>query len=279
MNLENKKFYDINKNRVTEIAGAFLEEGVYVDIKQRINISELYPESRINQDNWEYNKHSNKEKEATLNIFELGKSGQNIIIWISPEDGGDVYKEGRLNIEFPVYGENEWSIYGKHSPLLLDENDSYNLALKLIECGGKTVSEISCKEEVRCQPIGFSLDENSDWIEFCKELMPDFDDIWDFIDKGGDVENKIRMEKDVMVAMTSADGDNYLFEEIMYRMGNMINEEGGHGSSWGGGGEFGMIVSLNSQGEYVYNMGKTDGLTLCKKCGCYYSGEECPLCH
>jgi len=279
MNLENKKFYNINQNSLDEIAGAFLEEGTTLDLRKRINISDLYPESNIEKDNWEYNEYSEEEKEATVNVFALGKKGYNLIVWISPDDGGKIYQEGRLNIEFPVFGKNEWALYGKHMPLLYDENESFKLAKRLLENNGKSIDSISNKERVRQQPIGFRIEEIDDWIQECKKLMPEFMDIWDFMENGEDVENKIKMKKDVQLAMEEADGDNYLFENIMARMGNEINAEGGHGSSWNSGNsEMGIIVSVGANGELVYMLGNTDNLKHCEKCDCYYSGDKCPLC-
>lgn len=283
-NLENKKFYDIRKNGISDIAGAFLEEGVKKDLRERINISDLYPESKIEKDNWEFNVHSEEEKEATINVFSLGKRGCNLVVWISPDDGDKShlegrYKEGRLNIDFPVFGENEWAIYGKHVPLLCDGSESLKLAKRLLESKGISIEPINNIESVRRQPIGFKIEETDNWIKECKELMPEFMEIWDFIEDGKDVENKIKMEKDVVVAMEEAGGDNCLFESIMAQMGNQINAEGGHGSSWNNGnGEMGIIVTVNSNGEVTYSLGSTEGLTFCKHCGCYYSGEKCPSC-
>ncbi|MFA6185401.1 MAG: hypothetical protein WCT51_02825 [Candidatus Shapirobacteria bacterium] len=280
MNLENKKFYDINQNSLGEIAGAFLEERANdLDLRNRINISDLYSENNIEKDNWEYNGHSEEEKEATLNVFALGKAGYNLVVWISPDDGGEVYKEGRLNIEFPVFGKNEWALYGKHMPLLCDENESFELVKRLLNNNGKSINSINNKESVRQQPIGFRIEEIDDWIQECKKLMPEFMDIWDFIENGEDVENKIKMEKDVRLAMEEAGGDNYLFESIMARMGNEINAEGGHGSSWNNGNsEIGIVVSVGANGELVYSLENTDNLKHCEKCDCYYSGDKCPLC-
>lgn len=279
MNLENRKFYDINQNSLGEIAGAFLEEGTDSDLRKRINISDLYSESNIEIDNWEYNGHSEEEKEATLNVFALGKAGYNLVVWISPDDGGETYKEGRLNIEFPVFGKKEWALYGKHVPLLCDENESFELAKRLLENNGRSVDSIGNKKNVRQQPIGFKIGEVDNWIEECKKLMPEFRAIWDFMENGEDVENKIKMEKDVILAMNQADGDNYLFETIMARMGNEINAEGGHGSSWGSENNgMGVIVSVSANGELVYTLGNVDSLKHCKKCDCYYSSDKCPLC-
>ena len=278
-NLENKKFYDIRKNHLSEIAGAFLEEGTVSDLRKRINISDLYPESRIEKDYWEYNEHSEEEREATLNVFDLGKKGYNLIIWISPDDGGKVYKEGRLNIEFPVFGENEWSIYGRHVPLLCNQKESFELATRLLKNNGVSIEKISDVESVRRQPIGFRMEKAEDWLGECKKLMPEFLEIWDFIENGGDVENKLKMEKDVKIAMKKAGGNNYLFESIMLMMGNRINAEGGHGSSWNSlNNSRGIVASLSLDGKVSYKLGVTEGLKHCEKCGCYYSGDKCPLC-
>lgn len=278
LGVSEKKFYDIRKNNVREIAGVFLEEGVVGDMRQRINISDLYFESDIEKCNWEYNIHSESEKEATKNIFSLGKQGCNLVVWISPEDEEGVYKEGRLNIEFPVFGDKEWSIYGKHVPLLDDQKSTYDLVQRLIENRGITIGMITDIESIRCQPIGFRIENIDDWIDACKGLMPEFLDIWNFIEKGKDAENKLKMEKEVTLAIERSNGNNYLFENIMAMRGNKINQEGGCGSTWNNNG-IGMIVSVNSNGEFTYRLGVTEGLTFCKKCGCWYSGDKCPICH
>lgn len=274
-----KKFYDIRKNNVREIAGVFLEEGVVGDVRQRINISDLYFESDIEKCSWEYNIHSDAEKEATKNIFALGKQGCNLVIWISPEDENGVYKEGRLNIEFPVFGDKEWSIYGRHVPLLCNREETFELAKRLLENSGMSVSLITEIENIRRQPIGFRIDNIDDWIDVCKDLMPEFVDIWDFIEKGKDSENKLNMEKEVMLAIEKSDGNNYVFEEIMALRGNKINQEGGCGSSWNNNTYgFGMIVSKSLGGEVSFKLGNTEGLIFCKKCGCWYDGDKCPIC-
>ena len=271
-----KKFYDIRKNNIREIAGVFLEEGIISDLRKRINISDLYLESDIENSNWEYNLHSEAEKEATKNVFALGKQGCNLVIWISPEDEKGIYKEGRLNIEFPVFGENQWSMYGRHVPLLCNREQSFELAKKLLENNGVSIDSVTDIEDVRCQPIGFRINKINDWLSVCKRLMPEFIDIWDFIKEGKDVENKLKMEKDVTLAIEGANGDNYVFEEIMTRMGNDINQEGGCGSSWNNG--MGMIVSVDGKGQFSFRLGYTEGLNFCNKCGCWYSGNRCPLC-
>jgi hypothetical protein len=40
----------------------------------------------------------------------------------------------------------------------------------------------------------------------------------------------------------------------------------------------GMIVERGENGGFRVRRGKTEGLTFCAKCQCYYSGSKCPLC-
>ncbi len=274
---EKHYYYDVRVTDPRVTALAFTEERVTLDLRDRVTISDLYPESRIEKDNWNYNEYSEEEKEATANVFCLGKKGCDLVVWISPDDEGKVYKEGRLNIHFPVFGENEWALYGRHVPLLCNRKESFKLVKRLLENDGVSMEPITDVEDVRRQPIGFKIGETNDWIKECKKLMPEFMEIWDFIEKGKDVENKIKMEKDVMVAMKVANGDNYLFESIMAKMGNNINPDGGHGSSWGGG-ETVVIISVNANGEISYHSysGDRKDLTFCSKCGCWYEGSKCP---
>lgn len=279
MSKEKKYFYDINENDPSEIAKAFTEERVTSDLTKRITISNLYEESRVEVDNWAFNEHSEQERKATVNVFDLGKKGYNLVVWISPDDGEKgVYKEGRLNIEFPVFGKKEWAIYGRHLPLLCNRIESVELAKRLLENGGVSIEPITDAESTREQPIGFKIEETDKWIKECKELMPEFMDIWNFIEEGKDEENKIKMEKDVKIAMEKANGDNYLFEMLMAQMGNEINSEGGHGSSYGFGSDRGIVAVIDSDGRVSYQLGNTEGLTHCEDCNIFYSGNVCPAC-
>lgn len=278
LNDQKKYFYDIRKNSTEEILRVFIEESRSNVITERVNDSLPYAEEMIVRSNWEYNKHSEAEKEATMNVFSLGKLGCNLVVWISPDDGGDVYKEGRLNIEFPVFNKNgDWSIYGKHMPLFWNKEESVELAKRLLKCGGMSLKELNDSEDVRRHPIGFAIENTDEWIEKCRELIPEFNEVWNFIENGGDVENQEKMKRDVLEAMEQADGDNYLFEWLMKGMGNEINQEGGHGSAWGGG-ERGIIVTVDADGNLSYRFGSTEGLNYCSKCDCYYSGDKCPRC-
>jgi hypothetical protein len=264
---EERKFYDINQNPIKVVAGAFLEEGNTRDVKRRINPADPYLESRIRKDSWNYNEHSLAEKEATINAFELAKSGDNFIIWISPEDG-KIYREGRLNIYLPVNKNGEWQLLGRGMPLGWSQQESLGLAERLLTNGGGTMDPIYDTEGVRRQPIGFKIEKQEDWIGFCKELMPEFMEFWDFIKKGGDVENKRRMERDVMTAMLTAKGNNYVFERTMAGMGNLINQLGGHGSSWSGQeNDVYQFKVLMVDGQATVDKVRKNGRWICPICG------------
>ena len=272
---EKHYFYDVKKTKPRTIAKVYLEEKKSKVITERITSSDLYYESQIETDKWKFNEFSEAEEKATINEFVLGKKGFNLIVWISPEGG--VYKEGRLNIGFPVYGENEWSIYGKHMPLFWNKEESIELAQRLLKNGGVSLEPIENSEDLRRQPIGFKVNNIDEWIEKCRELIPEFDEVWKFIEEGKDIDGQLKVEKDVEMAMKEAGGDNYLFERLMVEMGNEINSEGGHGSSYGGG-EMVIIVSMDANGKITFTLysGSKEGLNFCPKCGCFYEGEKCP---
>jgi len=280
MNQENKRyFYDIEQNSIDDILRVFIEEGTSKDLTARVNDSLPYTESMVITSRWEYNRHAEAEKEATINTFKLGKEGCNLVIWISPDDDGDIYKEGRLNIEFPVLGEEEWSLYGKHMPLFWNKEESMELAKRLLENGGVSLKEINDSEDLRCQPIGFIVNNIDDWVEKCRELVPEFEEVWKFIENGEDLKNQERVKKAVIKAMIEADGDNYYFESLMLKDGFEINADGGHGSSYGATmSEMGIIVSVGVNGELHYSPGSTEGLAWCNHCNVYFNGNTCPLC-
>lgn len=280
-----RKFYHVGLSS-SEIAGVFLEEGVTDDIRRRINTADPMgtcggvPQIRFDG---EYNEHASAEREATFNSFRLAGRGCNLIVWISPEDGGGVYNEGRLNIQFATREKGEIVISGKGIPLLLDRFASVELAEKLIGLGGVTVGLADGVEGVRRQPIGFVLEDlGGGWIGKCREMMPEFGGLWDFFEERGEEENKRRMEKDVRVALAMASGDNYVFERIMVGMGHLINQTGNHGGSWLGaesgvgsfrmtmvGGLINVRVEPRADGKIVCPCGEVlkEGVSKCPKCG------------
>ena len=185
---EKKYFYDVNLHSAEVVAGAFIEEGI-ADLRLRIHKAEPYREGRIGSDNWEWNEHSGAEKEATENVFELAKKGKNLIIWISPEDGGRVYQEGRLNVYLPMQEENgEWVVQGWGIPLQWDRFRSTKLGERLLAEGGVSMERIDDGESLRRQPIGFEWGKDDNWLSWFQKIMPEFNQIWNLIEVGGEVE-------------------------------------------------------------------------------------------
>lgn len=76
----------------------------------------------------------------------------------------------------------------------------------------------------------------------------------------------------------------YVLEEFLYREISGRKESGNGGSCPGINmvTEFapgrGMIVSF-VDGSISFKEGNVDGLTFCKHCGYYYSGDKCPICN
>ena len=67
----------------------------------------------------------------------------------------------------------------------------------------------------------------------------------------------------------------------MARNGYYLNVSGSHGGSWlsqellrGTQG----IIAFDINGRIEYRLGRTEGLHYCEHCGCWYSGEKCPVC-
>ena len=94
-------------------------------------------------------------------------------------------------------------------------------------------------------------------------------------------ENMKKIALEVQMAREKAGKNNYLFEIIMAQRGYLLNISGSHGGSWLSqdlGREQG-IIALNIGGKIEYRLGRTEGLKHCEKCGCWYSGEKCPVCN
>ena len=131
MNKEFKPYFDINDTGLEVVARVFQEERKNVSPSMRVVHAEDYFRSRIYRDNWQYNSHSQAEKKATINAFELFDSGCQMAIWISPQS--EIYEEGRINVMLfgEKGGEKFFETYGM--PLLEGEEKSMEMGEKLIE--------------------------------------------------------------------------------------------------------------------------------------------------
>ena len=93
-----------------------------------------------------------------------------------------------------------------------------------------------------------------------------------------EVEREREMEP-VLSRLTGVSGglrlQNYLYGQLKTK----IVGGGGCGSSSLSGrfAREGIIIIKSAEG-ISFRSGKTEGLTYCAKCGCWYSGEKCPIC-
>lgn len=273
---EFKPYFDIRVTDSEVVARVYQEEGRRVRVEQRVVHAQRYHLARLEQDNWEYNQHAEAEKEATKNCFELAKDGFNLIIWISPRS--EIYEEGRLNIILP--DEEAQSFDSWAMPLLLDETGSMELGERLLGLGGVSMDPIVGVESLRRQPIGYKVEEGQNWIDMCRELMPELSVIWDEIESGGVDKRMMRIVRKVEMVKSRVGGNNFLFEREMIGFGYHLNISGSHGGSWLSlGGMLGVGVRVNGiGGEIQYVVGNSENLKYCKKCGCWYSGDKCPIC-
>lgn len=269
--IERPKFYDVNSSPVGDIEKVFREEAEDDDIRRRIVGADEYSEKRIEQDQWDWNEHSDAEKQATINAFELTKNGCNMVVWISPKGGS--YTEGRLNIYLPIYKNNEWSLQGYGIPLLHNQEESLKLGNKLVGNSGIIVGNI---EDLRRQPIGFKIKDQREWLQECQKLMPEFNGLWKFIESGGEQKQKEKVLQAVLYAKEKARGNNVLFETIMARQGFLINAVGGHGTSYGVEKVYGFKIDMVN-GQPFTELQRLNGKLICPVCG-EEVGEGVSIC-
>lgn len=265
-NARPKPYFDIQEDDVEIVARVYAEERETDDLLQRVVRAQPYLQSRVDIDSWDFNEHAEAERIATERVFKLMEQGAKMVVWISPKGGS--YDEGRLNIYLPTLVNGEVALQGWGIPLRFNQRESLQLAQKLVDLGGTTIGALKDVEEVRKQPVGFSLEENEQWIERCKKLMPEFSNIWDFVAAEGEVKNQKVIEKVVMEMKEKAGGDNRLFERLMAEAGYKINAAGSHGVSHGFDGE---VRNFNIQvidGKfYTEPVLDSQGRLICPVCG------------
>lgn len=268
MKKEFKPYFDVNQHGDGVIARAYQEERLgVVGIKLRVVHAEVYEKTRVETDGWEYNRHSGAEKEATEHAFELAEDGFDLVVWISPKS--DIYEEGRLNVMIPVREEGKLSFDPWGVPLKLDGEKSMVLAERLLEAGGLPMDPINDQESLRRQPIGFKMEDGEDWLDKCRELIPEMKEVWEEIGRGGVDENMKNIAQNVSEAKRVAGGNNIVFEMEMARRGYKLNVAGDHGGSW--------LSTLEDKGIYNYKLEKNGGEISTEKVK--VNGRWiCPLC-
>jgi hypothetical protein len=265
MNTEKAKLYDVRVSDSAEIAGAFLENKKTEDIRERVNPFDMVG-VRINPEA----PFAKEEEEATRNFLKLAESFP-LVIWFSPPGG--VYTEGRINIGRVIKNDNgEMKIKGKGIAVKWSGEKMLEVAKRVIERGGVPMDEFFDVEGLRKQPIGINLEEKK-WIKKCMELMPELATVWEHINNGGDQRAKEEIIETVERILKKTGLNNIAFEREMAKEGHEI-VGGNHGGTHLG--EAGIIITRNDDGTFTYRLGNIDGMSLCPKCGCYYSGDVCP---
>lgn len=278
-------FFDINTNSTAEVTKVVQEELKTRDLTKRVTNSE--PVTTVNGvpkiEFSRYNIHAEAEWQATHNTFELAKRGCNLIFWISAEDGGEVYMDGRFNIYFKTTDGKEITLTGKHMPLEIDRFKSLELGKKLMANGGKTLGEIETIEDLRVQPIGFELQNNDQWIDECRRMMPEFEEFWRMFENGDDLRQEEETKKAVEEAKKIAKGDNVMFQLEMAKRGYEINDNGNHGMGYLGrqsNGVYNFKIEMVNGRFYTEPVLDRNGDLICPVCGAKVSQSDssCPKC-
>jgi len=269
MNVEKQKLYDVRISDCPEIAGAYLENKRTGDIRERINPFDLM-QVRINPEA----PFAEAEKVATNNILELANDYP-LIFWFSPPGG--VYTEGRINIgKVTKDKEGEIRIKAKGIAVKWSAEEMLKVAKRILYKEGSVMDEFIDAEGMRRQPIGIEV-RNINWIDKCRELIPELSVVWDYIRVGGDEKQKREMIEVVTRVLEKTGYNNVAFEREMANQGHII-VGGNHGGTYTGEekGGAGIIIMRTAEGQITYKVGSTEGMTQCPHCGCWYSGEICP---
>ena len=261
-------FFDVRKNSEAEITKVYIEELKTCDLTKKITTSDPVvtvggiPQIKFS----EYNPHARAEFEATQKEFILAKKGCNLIFWISAEDGGEVYNDGRFNIVFADKIGKEHSLRGKHLELGIDRFQSFVLGKRLVELGGKVLGKIETVDDLRVQPIGFELENMGDWINECRKMMPEYEVFWKKIENGDDLREAEVMQKKVEESKKIARGDNVIFQREMEKRGVEINKTGNHGSGYLNSIQNYTIQEIGGQ-FYTEPVRDANGKLICPVCG------------
>lgn len=275
--------FDINTNSTEVVAKVILEELETREQAKRVtNSAPVKTIKNVPQIEFsEYNVHARAEWEATYRSFELARRGFDMIFWISAEDGamglsedeakkkGLVYPDGRFNIYFRTVEDEEIVLKGKHIPLDIDRFQSFELGQRLLGYGGETLGKIETVDNLRVQPIGFSLENSIDWISECRRMMPEFEIFWGVIERGEDMKLEEEVAKIVEEAKIIANGNNALFQLEMIRRGYRINAHGNHGSGYldlKNSGIYDFRIEMNGD-NFMAEKKKVNGKFVCPICG------------
>lgn len=277
--------FDINSNSTGEVTKVVLEELKTRKQTERVTNSE--PVRRKDVKFSEYNVHARAEWKATQRSFKLAEKN-NLIFWISAEDGamglseeeakklGFVYGDGRFNICFKTVENGEIVLKGKHIPLGIDRFKSFELGKRLVEYGGETIGKIDTVEDLRVQPIGFNLENQNEWLNECRKMIPELEEFWEAIENGDDLKKEEEMTVIVEIAKKVAKGNNVVFQLELLRNGIEITS-GNHGVGYLGKQNNGMFsFEIKKVGNQFYTEPVIDGQgnLICPVCGARVATSE-----
>lgn len=219
-----------------------------------------------------------KEKDAGLQIRQslLDEPENTVVAWISPPEGEFDYKEGRFEIGRvrTLLGIKVLQSYGIP---LKDIKPEYceRLFLMLEEFSAKPPHNINSPEDLRDKIISFIPPNNSNWLNFLKEVFPELSEIITKIQTGEVLHIHLKALKDAKAEVSKAfKGEKTPKGNLIY-IGAQI-ERGMERRGWNlSGGTCGYLNSdlLSLQNKGMFGMVK---MTSSERRGKYV--KKCPFC-
>jgi len=128
------------------------------------------------------------------NIWKLAKSGYKYIFWLSPSGGRSEYSDGRIVVGI-VEDREIVKINCRGIPILIEPDEMWLMANKIIEFGASSVEEIEKVEDLREQALGlnFGIKNEEELWNFCESVFG-VEEVWNVIRQGKDVYRKKEIE-------------------------------------------------------------------------------------
>ncbi len=273
-----KKIVNLNSMTDEEIAKAVIENWNIGDDLARTTSYKMKSKNGVAdvEINPNYDPHAEAEYEATRNEYALVDKGYDLLFWISAKDA--YYPEGRLNI---VRGNKIGDDYDMDAEALViqwSQEQCLSLGKLLLQQGGKSMEGVTDIESLRCQPIGFRLEEKK-WLEKCRELMPEMEDVWKFLENKAMVGHEREALRAVKIAREESKGNQKVFYQVLRREGFPVRAAGNHGVGGVSGIESYRMRMVGNE-VYVTPTKKENGKYFCPLCGAEVKSNEtiCSQC-
>jgi hypothetical protein len=292
MNKESKLYFDTRLygggrggNIEDDLATVLLENGE-APLEDRITPYEINfnKDGKPNFKMREETENDFYENTALLKAGDLMRKGSKYLLWISPPSEEIGYKESRM-VVFINKGEKD--------RVLISECRGICAKFGIEEClnvARKLGNDFKNGNELRSNPIEFSLEENSDWIERLEEVI-EMPKVWEAIREGNDWLNK--KKKREMVEEIIDDFKPRINREVSYQEALLIGSQiekamERRGSKLQSSGSCGIsnseALKLQSSFDVVFNNSLVPGVKpegynyFCKPCNCYCKENVCPFC-